>query len=73
LQELRPVGTTQRERPGEDEQEFLVRVVDVQRRADRARVQFVDTRAELPGPCLSAYRSDVATRESVRLPVWLRG
>lgn len=70
-QELRPVRTTQRERPGEDEQQLLVGMVDVQRRANSARIELVDTCAELPGTGPSAHRSDVATRESVRLPAWL--
>ncbi len=71
-QELCPVRPAQPERPGEDEQWLLVGVVDVQRRADDARVEFVDTGAEFPGPGLSAHGSDMATRESVRIPDRLR-
>jgi len=47
----------------------------VQRRADRAwveLVEFVDIGGELPAPRLSAHGSEVATRESVRIPDWLR-
>src|SRR5437764_8895507 len=44
----------------------------MQRRADSTGLEFIDIGGELPAPGLSAHRSDVATRESVRLPDWLR-
>jgi ArsR family transcriptional regulator len=47
-------------------------VVDVQRRADGARVELVGKGGELPGPGLSAHGSDAATREFVRVPDWPR-
>jgi hypothetical protein len=49
-----------------------VGVMDAQRRADSTRFELVDTGAELSGAGLSAHTSGAATRESVRLPAWLR-
>jgi hypothetical protein len=46
-------------------------VVDVQRRADGARIELVDIGGELLSPGLSAHGSDVATRVFGRPPTWL--
>jgi hypothetical protein len=70
-QEPCAVRTAQRRRSGEDEQKLLGAVVDMQWRADGARLELVDRGGELPCPGLGAHGSDVASRESVRVPVWL--
>lgn len=71
-QHLRTIRATQRQLAGENEEQLLVGMVEVPWRADDARFEFVHTGREFCGSHLSADGSNVATRESIRLPAWLR-